>query len=763
MYIFAEPIDESEMEELQSRNDAEIAEFERGFLGQDTSADGDEKTRDWDDIRADVQQAMDRDGEETQKLEGQEVDVKEELPIVEGKGRDANLDAKAKNEVNSDLSRGDRPDIDVKHDSQEERGSDTQKQQLSVDTSIADTKNGNESYDTISQTVEAGRAITSDLAVESETAKVSRNLSFDSTENSLSQTSEPREQHFDSAVQATPSSTHCTVTRSSIAQEERNIPRNFFSHSMTARLSINMDTDKIVPRTEPTSQIFESNEERASINVDADLDLVTDKTGSSQSQDGGSEKNLFEAQNPSTSLKLLRSDTDAQAEHKQQVEDIQVKEHATDSGNRTQANTSIISLETQERLKKISELALHVGVPWVEAEALYKLDLRKRNNLSLKPQIFSSDDFSNELARIKKTITSKQDQLQGLEQLFERTRRSFWQDIELQDAFTILHMRTPVPSGTILTTYWQGGYRSIKDSLKSIPAIEKFCADMIDTVNHAKGAPPRTFDLTLSNGMSLETRLQVIDAARAACVATGKAFPDIPGQNSESPKPKQNLPRKSRKPPPVRVRRAANGTARRARPRPRKPSHVRRVQTEVPRETSQSLTTDLISRVPSSDHSKKAMRIVYHSSRTEEDHHPLAEEPSPSPPPPPQQQQKKNDSNSPKPLLAMTLTIKSKLNGKEVDRPTDLQYINKHSASSAARPTNKNWTIEYSLEEVPKLERAWALYNSCKERRRKKFNDTEIEDKASNFYIERLRRMSREGRKWVEEEERKGRGEKIVV
>lgn len=95
------------------------------------------------------------------------------------------------------------------------------------------------------------------------------------------------------------------------------------------------------------------------------------------------------------------------------------------------------------------------------------------------------------------------------------------------------------------------------------------------------------------------------------------------------------------------------------------------------------------------------------------------------------------------PLLAMTLTVRNKVNGKFIDRP---QHLNR---------TDK-WTVEYSLAEIPSAARAWSLYGACQNRRKKKLDDDDVneEDVAKNYYLRRIREMSEQGRRWRQQQDR---------
>ena len=95
-------------------------------------------------------------------------------------------------------------------------------------------------------------------------------------------------------------------------------------------------------------------------------------------------------------------------------------------------------------------------------------------------------------------------------------------------------------------------------------------------------------------------------------------------------------------------------------------------------------------------------------------------------------------------ILAMTLTLRNKVNGKYVLRPEKMTAADE-------------WSIEYSLLEVSEQRRARLLYEACKRRRSKKHeaslapSDAEV---ISN-YVQRLREMSAKGRAWRKEQDKK--------
>ena len=95
------------------------------------------------------------------------------------------------------------------------------------------------------------------------------------------------------------------------------------------------------------------------------------------------------------------------------------------------------------------------------------------------------------------------------------------------------------------------------------------------------------------------------------------------------------------------------------------------------------------------------------------------------------------------PLLAMTLTVRNKVNDKYVLRPEKLDRSDK-------------WAVEYALAEIPSASRAWSLYGACQMRRKKKLDDDDIseEDVAKNYYLRRIRELSEQGRKWRKQQDR---------
>ena len=98
-------------------------------------------------------------------------------------------------------------------------------------------------------------------------------------------------------------------------------------------------------------------------------------------------------------------------------------------------------------------------------------------------------------------------------------------------------------------------------------------------------------------------------------------------------------------------------------------------------------------------------------------------------------QQTENEQLAGREILAMTLTIRNKVNGKFVSRPQNLT-------------ASDDWSIEYSLSKIASPTRAWALYEACRRRRRELRGDAETEDDEVSNYVRRLRELSEAGRVW---------------
>lgn len=100
-----------------------------------------------------------------------------------------------------------------------------------------------------------------------------------------------------------------------------------------------------------------------------------------------------------------------------------------------------------------------------------------------------------------------------------------------------------------------------------------------------------------------------------------------------------------------------------------------------------------------------------------------------------------------RPLLAINLAARSRVNGQFVVRPTKLE-------------ASDEWEVEYSMTEITDPARAWALYEATKARRKRCFDrlgrskegEKENDDpeakavKSNDAYIEMMRRLSQKGR-----------------
>jgi hypothetical protein len=93
-------------------------------------------------------------------------------------------------------------------------------------------------------------------------------------------------------------------------------------------------------------------------------------------------------------------------------------------------------------------------------------------------------------------------------------------------------------------------------------------------------------------------------------------------------------------------------------------------------------------------------------------------------------------------LFAMLLSINSRVNGRPVLRPCNLE------------PQDK-WTVEYELTEIQGGQ-VWKLYEACQKRRQKALagRGEDETDVAGNNYIRKLREISLSGRKYRQEQDK---------
>lgn len=93
-------------------------------------------------------------------------------------------------------------------------------------------------------------------------------------------------------------------------------------------------------------------------------------------------------------------------------------------------------------------------------------------------------------------------------------------------------------------------------------------------------------------------------------------------------------------------------------------------------------------------------------------------------------------------VLAMTLTIRNKVNNKYVIRPEKLI-------------PEDTWTVEYALADVKSPSKAWSLYQASQHRRQKQLEVSDDDDSNTvDWYIRRLRELSQKGKAWREQQDR---------
>jgi Mitochondrial protein Pet127 len=93
------------------------------------------------------------------------------------------------------------------------------------------------------------------------------------------------------------------------------------------------------------------------------------------------------------------------------------------------------------------------------------------------------------------------------------------------------------------------------------------------------------------------------------------------------------------------------------------------------------------------------------------------------------------EANPDKELLAMTLTIRNKVNGSYVVRPIDLNE-------------GDEWKVEYSLADIATSTRAWSLYDACQARRKKTLDKEEGESFGGDIFKKTLKALCEKGRDW---------------
>jgi hypothetical protein len=104
-----------------------------------------------------------------------------------------------------------------------------------------------------------------------------------------------------------------------------------------------------------------------------------------------------------------------------------------------------------------------------------------------------------------------------------------------------------------------------------------------------------------------------------------------------------------------------------------------------------------------------------------------------------------------KEVLGMVLTVRNKVNDQIVLRPADLQASDK-------------WTVDYTLTDMGRPGRAWELYSACKQRRKTELSRSDEEqDSAANYYLRKIKEITRQGAKWRKEQDELDRRREAVV
>ncbi|PGG97254.1 hypothetical protein AJ80_09723 [Polytolypa hystricis UAMH7299] len=104
-----------------------------------------------------------------------------------------------------------------------------------------------------------------------------------------------------------------------------------------------------------------------------------------------------------------------------------------------------------------------------------------------------------------------------------------------------------------------------------------------------------------------------------------------------------------------------------------------------------------------------------------------------------------------KPLFAMALFTRSKVNGKQVVRPEGFT-------------SGDQWELEYEFVNFSTKLRAWSLYHACQTRRAKELEGPEDDpSEPENHYVQRLRHMSEKGRLWRQSEDKKEQEKGVIT
>lgn len=103
-----------------------------------------------------------------------------------------------------------------------------------------------------------------------------------------------------------------------------------------------------------------------------------------------------------------------------------------------------------------------------------------------------------------------------------------------------------------------------------------------------------------------------------------------------------------------------------------------------------------------------------------------------------------------RPLFGAIITMENYVNDKHVSRPENLK-------------PGRKWEVRYKVAEIEKSTRAWELYKACKKRRRELFSRPDTGDETPFYekFLDRLKRVTEESRKWRGELDEKDRGRPI--
>lgn len=100
-----------------------------------------------------------------------------------------------------------------------------------------------------------------------------------------------------------------------------------------------------------------------------------------------------------------------------------------------------------------------------------------------------------------------------------------------------------------------------------------------------------------------------------------------------------------------------------------------------------------------------------------------------------------------KPLLAMTVAIRNKVNDEAVKRPENFTE-------------SDHWAVEYRIDEVQDAAQAWSLYAACQERRAAQLAENSESKQGLRIFQNEVRGWARKGKAWRakqdEEDQKKG-------